>query len=91
VLKIDKAFIDSIALGAEDSALARAVLKLGQSLNLKIVAEGVEEGVQADVLRTLGCPLAQGYLFSRPVPADALAELLEVAPARATAAPAPAA
>ncbi|HYP22441.1 MAG TPA: EAL domain-containing protein, partial [Actinomycetota bacterium] len=85
VLKIDKAFIDSIALGAEDSALARAVLKLGQSLNLKIVAEGVEEGAQADVLRSLGCPLAQGYLFSRPVPADALAELLE---GRETAAPA---
>ncbi|MDQ4124234.1 MAG: GGDEF and EAL domain-containing protein [Actinomycetota bacterium] len=86
ILKIDKAFIDSIALGAEDSALARAVLKLGQSLNLKIVAEGVEEGVQADVLRTLGCPLAQGYLFSRPVPADALAELLEGAVGAAAAA-----
>ena len=76
VLKIDKAFIDSIALGPEDSALARAVLRLGQSLHLRIVAEGVEEGAQADMLQSLGCPLAQGYLFSRPVPAHALAELL---------------
>ena len=93
VLKIDKAFVDSIAMGAEDSALARAVLKLGQSLNLKIVAEGVEQGVQADVLRSLGCPLAQGYLFSRPVQADALADLLDERedPARAAPAPAPAA
>ncbi|HEX2294063.1 MAG TPA: EAL domain-containing protein [Actinomycetota bacterium] len=92
VLKIDKAFIDSIALGAEDSALARAVLRLGQSLNLKIVAEGVEEDVQAEVLKTLGCPLAQGYLFSRPVPAAALETLMDDgAPVAAPVVPAPAA
>jgi diguanylate cyclase (GGDEF)-like protein/PAS domain S-box-containing protein len=78
VLKIDKAFIDSIALGPEDSALARAVMRLGQSLGLTIVAEGVEEDEQADVLRRLGCPLAQGYLFSRPVDAAAVAGLIEV-------------
>ena len=89
VLKIDKAFIDSIALGVEDSALARAVLRLGQSLNLKIVAEGVEQGVQAEVLKSLGCPMAQGYLFSRPVPATSLAELLD--DRRHAPAPAPAA
>jgi diguanylate cyclase (GGDEF)-like protein/PAS domain S-box-containing protein len=77
VLKIDKTFIDSIALGAEDSALARAVLSLGQSLGLTIVAEGVEEGAQAEVLKGLGCPLAQGYRFSRPVPASEIARLIE--------------
>jgi EAL domain-containing protein (putative c-di-GMP-specific phosphodiesterase class I) len=87
-LKIDKAFIDSIALGPEESALARAILKLGQSLNLNIVAEGVEDSAQAEALRTLGCPLAQGYLFSRPVPADVLTELLAGEP---SAAPLPAA
>jgi diguanylate cyclase (GGDEF)-like protein/PAS domain S-box-containing protein len=77
VLKIDKTFIDSIAMGVEDSALARAVLRLGQSLGLKIVAEGVEQGVQADALKGLGCPLAQGYLFSRPIPGAEIAELIE--------------
>jgi EAL domain-containing protein (putative c-di-GMP-specific phosphodiesterase class I) len=84
VLKIDKIFVDSIARGPEESALARAVLKLGQSLNLKIVAEGVEDAEQADTLRTLGCPLAQGFFFSRPVQAAALggvvAEHPEAAP-----------
>nr|MDQ3957371.1 EAL domain-containing protein [Actinomycetota bacterium] len=64
VLKIDKTFIDSIALGAEDSALARAVLRLGQTLGLKVVAEGVEEHDQAEALSDLTCPFAQGYLFS---------------------------
>ncbi|MDQ3952552.1 MAG: EAL domain-containing protein, partial [Actinomycetota bacterium] len=89
VLKIDKAFIDSIALGPEDSALARAVLSLGQSLGLQIVAEGVEEAVQADALRRLGCRFAQGYLFSRPVPAEALDAVLRQAiePLAAAAAP----
>jgi diguanylate cyclase (GGDEF)-like protein len=90
VLKIDKTFIDSIALGVEDSALARAVLRLGQSLGLKIVAEGVEDSAQADVLKHLGCPLAQGYLFSRPVTAEALAEVITKREPRAEL-PAPAA
>ncbi|MDQ3983277.1 MAG: EAL domain-containing protein [Actinomycetota bacterium] len=92
VLKIDKTFIDSIALGAEDSALARAVLRLGQSLGLTIVAEGVEEAVQAEVLRGLGCPLGQGYRFSRPIPAAEIAQLIESRiPAAIAADPAPAA
>jgi diguanylate cyclase (GGDEF)-like protein/PAS domain S-box-containing protein len=77
VLKIDKAFIDSIALGAEDSALARAVLRLGQSLGLGIIAEGVETAEQANVLSSLGCPLAQGFLFARPVPEGELAASFE--------------
>ena len=82
VLKIDKAFIDSIALGPEDSALARAVLHLGQSLGLTIVAEGVEQSAQADTLKRLGCPLAQGYLFSRPVDAATVERLIDAAQGR---------
>jgi diguanylate cyclase (GGDEF)-like protein/PAS domain S-box-containing protein len=81
ILKIDKAFIDSIALGPEDSALASAVLRLGQSLGLQIVAEGVEHEEQATVLRRLGCPLAQGFLYARPVPAEMLDALLVARPA----------
>ena len=78
VLKIDKTFIDSIAMSTEDSALARAVLHLGQTLGLKVVAEGVEEDVQASALRKLKCPHAQGFLFSRPVEGGKIMDLLEV-------------
>jgi diguanylate cyclase (GGDEF)-like protein/PAS domain S-box-containing protein len=67
ILKIDKSFIDSVALGPEESALPRAVLKLAQTLNLKVVAEGVEDADQLAALRALHCPFAQGYLFSKPV------------------------
>ena len=77
LLKVDKAFIDSIALGPEDSALAKAVIKLGRTLGLKVVAEGVEDGDQSRILRLLGCEYAQGYLFSRPVEADRITSLLK--------------
>ena len=77
VLKVDKAFIDSVALGPEDSALAKAVIKLGATLGMSVVAEGVEEEVQAAALAQLGCEHAQGFLFSRPVPAEQITLLLQ--------------
>jgi EAL domain-containing protein (putative c-di-GMP-specific phosphodiesterase class I) len=76
LLKIDKSFIDSVAGGTEGSALARAVVKLGDSLGLRVVAEGVESADQAKVLESMGCELAQGYLFSRPVSAATIDDLL---------------
>jgi diguanylate cyclase (GGDEF)-like protein len=76
ILKIDKSFIDSVALGPEDSALPRAVLKLAQTLDLKVVAEGVEDADQLAALRRLRCPFAQGYLFSRPLPGAAFESLV---------------
>jgi diguanylate cyclase (GGDEF)-like protein/PAS domain S-box-containing protein len=76
LLKIDKSFIDSVATGVEGSALARAVVKLGDSLGLRVVAEGVEALEQADVLAAMGCELAQGFLFSRPVAASSIDDLL---------------
>jgi len=76
LLKIDKSFIDSVASGDEGSALARAVVKLGESLGLRVVAEGVEEQAQAAALSAMGCELAQGYLFSRPVGARSIDDLL---------------
>lgn len=77
VIKIDKSFIDSVSLGPEESALARAVIKLGQELEMKVVAEGVEQLDQASTLHMLNCAFAQGYLFSRPVDVDALSLLLQ--------------
>lgn len=67
LLKIDKTFVDFVATGPEESALARAVVKLGDTLGLSVVAEGVESDDQASVLLEMGCALAQGFLYSRPV------------------------
>jgi diguanylate cyclase (GGDEF)-like protein len=75
-LKIDRSFIDGIAGSSEDEAIVTAVLSMGRALGVQVVAEGVETEEQATRLRTLGCKLAQGYLFSRPVQPDAIDGLL---------------
>jgi diguanylate cyclase len=75
-LKIDKAFVDGVAGGAEESAVARAIIALADTLHLDTVAEGVEQSDQATALAELGCHLAQGYHFSRPVPAADMARLV---------------
>ncbi|MGQ0745066.1 MAG: EAL domain-containing protein [Acidimicrobiales bacterium] len=67
VLKVDKSFIDGLALGPHDSALARAIIKLAATLGLDAVAEGVSDRRQLGMLRRLRCPYAQGYLFSPPL------------------------
>jgi diguanylate cyclase (GGDEF)-like protein/PAS domain S-box-containing protein len=77
LLKIDKTFIDSVALGPDESALTRAVVELGRTLGLRVVAEGVEQDAQAEALRSIDCDLAQGYLFSRPLPESAMRETLK--------------
>ena len=74
-VKIDKSFVDGVAGTAEESAVARAILALAATLHLDTVAEGVEQPEQAEALAALGCHLAQGYHFSRPVPAADMARL----------------
>jgi diguanylate cyclase (GGDEF)-like protein/PAS domain S-box-containing protein len=76
ILKIDKSFVDGIDRGPEESALALAILRLVEVLGLSAIAEGVERESQRERLRAHGCPLAQGYHFSRPVPASELRALL---------------
>ena len=77
-LKIDKTFIDGLVADdaddglGPDHALVGGMCQLGHSLGLSVVAEGVEVTEQLDALRDLGCDLAQGYLFARPVPAEEL-------------------
>ncbi len=69
-LKVDRTFVDGIGRDPEDSAICTAVVSLAHALGLRAVAEGVETPEQLAELRTLGCELAQGYLFGRPAPPD---------------------
>ena len=75
-LKIDRAFITDVARGGRDAALAAAIVTLGSELGLQVVAEGVETRAQSEFLISRGCPLQQGYLFSRPVPQAAFEQML---------------
>jgi EAL domain-containing protein (putative c-di-GMP-specific phosphodiesterase class I) len=69
ILKIDKSFVDPLGEASAQAPLAGAIAAIAQSLGMATVAEGVERADQADALLSLGCTLAQGYHFSRPLPA----------------------
>jgi EAL domain-containing protein (putative c-di-GMP-specific phosphodiesterase class I)/GGDEF domain-containing protein len=80
IIKIDKSFVDELTGGDDEPPLARAVVRLGTTIGLVTVAEGIERAEQADRLRALGCPLGQGTLFSEPLPAADFAELVAGTP-----------
>jgi len=75
-LKIDRSFIDGLPGEARQHAVVQAILGMAQALGYRVVAEGVETIAQADLLAGHGCEQAQGYLYSRPVPAADFATLL---------------
>jgi diguanylate cyclase (GGDEF)-like protein len=76
-LKIDRSFIKDIENSNKDAAITNAITVLAHSLNMKIVAEGVESQGQLDYLKSQGCQELQGFLFSRPISAQEVSELLE--------------
>jgi diguanylate cyclase (GGDEF)-like protein len=75
-LKIDRCFVREITSHPDDAAITTAMIAMGHALGLKVVAEGVETDAQRLLLRRQGCDEMQGYLFSRPVPGDRLAQFL---------------
>ena len=75
MLKIDKSFIFGLPDSSEDVAITQAVIAMSHNLNIKVVAEGVEEIGQIDLLRNLDCDFIQGYYYARPMPFDDLFRL----------------
>lgn len=71
-LKIDRAFVNEISDRSGEGSIAKMIVQLSQSLNIKVIAEGVETEHQADTLMSFGCNLAQGYLYARPLTKDDL-------------------
>jgi EAL domain-containing protein (putative c-di-GMP-specific phosphodiesterase class I) len=75
-LKVDRAFVSRMEAGNAPSQLVRTIALMARGMNLTVIAEGVETAAQLEEVRAIGCDYAQGYLISRPLPAEALRELL---------------
>lgn len=75
-LKIDQAFVRDIGTSPDDEAITRAIIAMAHSMNMEVVAEGVETDVHLDFLRREGCDFIQGYLLSRPIPDQDLSLML---------------
>ena len=75
-LKIDRGFVRDIETDEDDAAIVKAVIALGRSLELEIIAEGIEEAGQQAFLTACGCQEGQGYLYGKPMPAEAFTALL---------------
>ena len=76
ILKIDRSFVSKIGEAKQD-AIVSAMVAMGKAMGMKVVAEGIETEQQLDFLRQLGCDIAQGYLFSKPLPEQQATEFLE--------------
>jgi len=78
VLKVDRSFVVRMTEGDQAFQIVRTIVELARVLGMDVVAEGIETREQYDLLRRLGCRFGQGYLFSRPVPAETVSEMLRL-------------
>jgi EAL domain-containing protein (putative c-di-GMP-specific phosphodiesterase class I) len=78
VLKIDKSFVDGIAVSEQRLALVEGIIRIARTLHLDVIAEGIETEVQRDLLVSMGCQYGQGYLLAMPVPADQAEALVRI-------------
>lgn len=77
-LKIDRSFVNSLGENDSDAAIVHAIIAMAHSLKLNVIAEGLETGVQLSIMHQLRCNEMQGFLFSRPLPAEEMTELLRL-------------
>jgi diguanylate cyclase (GGDEF)-like protein/PAS domain S-box-containing protein len=82
-LKIDRSFVEGVGRDDHDTAIVRSILELARTLGLTVTAEGIETPTQQSCLERLGCDRGQGYLFAKPLPPEAMAELLAIHSPRA--------
>ena len=80
ILKVDRSFVSGVSTGSDEEELTRTIVRLGQSLGLVVVAEGIEVTEQLTSLQVMGCDQGQGFLFSRPVPPSELEARLDATP-----------
>ena len=76
-IKIDKSFVSALEAKGESSVLVESIIQMGHALGLTVTAEGIETQEQHALLQSLNCDEMQGYLFSRPVPAEAISTLYD--------------
>ena len=79
-LKVDRSFVSRMDTDVETREIVRIIIMLAHGLSLNVVAEGVETAAQAEMLRDMGCELAQGYLYSKPAPGETIEQLLRSSP-----------
>jgi EAL domain-containing protein (putative c-di-GMP-specific phosphodiesterase class I) len=79
-LKIDQSFVSQVEHDQESAEIIRTIMSLAQSLQMDVIAEGVETRAQRQLLQNLNCQYAQGFLFSRPLPSADVEQLLRQSP-----------